>query len=51
MTDTLPGAGGVAREHLGFEQRLEELLVGPALLAGPRRGLLQALQHAGRLEL
>ena len=45
------GAGGVAREDLGLEQRLEELLVGPALLAGPRGGLLEALQHARRLEL
>ena len=51
VADALAGAGGVAREDLGLQQRLEELLVGPALLAGPRGGLLQALQHARRLEL
>jgi hypothetical protein len=51
VADALPGARGIAREDLGLQQRLEELLVGPALLAGPRRRGLQALQHAGRLEL
>ena len=51
VADALAGAGGVAREDLGLEQRLEELLVGPALLAGPRGGLLEALEDARRLEL
>ena len=40
VADALAGAGGVAGEDLGLQQRLEELLVGPALLARPRRGLL-----------
>ena len=51
VADALARAGGVAREDLGLEQRLEELLVGPALLARPRRGLLEALQDARRLQL
>ena len=51
VADALAGAGGVAGEDLGLEQRLEELLVGPALLARPRGGLLEPLQHARRLEL
>ena len=38
VTDPLARAGGVAREDLGLQQRFEELLVGPALLACPRRG-------------
>jgi hypothetical protein len=32
--DALAGAGGLAREHLGLAERLQELLVGPALGAG-----------------
>src|SRR5205814_8797868 len=32
------GAGGVAREDLGLEQRLEETLVRPLLLTRERRG-------------
>ena len=51
MADALAGARGVAREHLGVEQRLEELLVGPALVAGAGRRLLEALEHARRLQL
>ncbi len=51
MADTLPSTGGIAREHFGLEQRLEELLVGPAVFAGPCCGGLQALEHARRLEL
>jgi hypothetical protein len=38
-------AGGVAGEDLGFEQDLEELLVGPALLARGGGGLLEALER------
>ena len=45
VADALARAGGVAREDLGLQQRLEELLVGPALLARPRRGLLEALEN------
>jgi hypothetical protein len=44
-------AGGVAGEHLGLEQRLEELLVGPLFGAGPRGGLLEPLEHARCLQL
>ena len=51
VADAVAGAGGVAREDLGLEQRLEELLVGPALLAGPLGGRLQPLEDARRLEL
>jgi hypothetical protein len=51
VADPLSGAGGVAGEDLGFEQRFEELLVGPLLLAGPLRRLLEPLEHARRLQL
>jgi hypothetical protein len=51
VTDALAGARGVAREDLGLQQRLEELLIGPSLLAGPRGGLLEAFQHARSLHL
>ncbi len=51
MADPLARAGGVAGEHLGLEQRLEELLVGPGLGAGPLGGRLYALEHARRLQL
>ena len=51
VADALARAGGVAREDLGLEQGFEELLVGPALLAGPRRRCLKALEHARRLQL
>jgi hypothetical protein len=51
VANPLAGAGGVARENLGLEQDLEKLLVGPAFLAGPRRGGLEALPDAWRLEL
>ena len=33
------------------EQRLEEALVGPGLLAGERGGLLEPLEHPWRLQL
>jgi hypothetical protein len=49
--DALAGARGVTCEHLGLEQRLEELLVGPLLGTGPLCGLLEALEHARRLQL
>jgi hypothetical protein len=39
VANALARAGRVAGEDLGFEQGLEELLVGPALFAGPRGGL------------
>jgi hypothetical protein len=42
---------GLASEGLGLEQRLEELLVGPLLCASPLRRLVEALEHARRLEL
>jgi hypothetical protein len=51
VADAVARARGVAGEDLGFQQHLEELLVGPALRARGRRGLLQALEHARRLEL
>jgi hypothetical protein len=50
VADALARAG-VAREDLGLQERLEELLVGPALLAGPGGRLLEAFQDARRLEL
>ena len=34
MANALAGAGGVASEDLGLQQRLEELLIAPALLTG-----------------
>ena len=51
VADPVARPGRVAREDLGFEQDLEELLVGPALLAGGGGGLLEPLQDPGRLEL
>jgi hypothetical protein len=51
VTDPLARAGGVAREHLGLEQDLKELLVGPALLARPLGCLLGAVADARCLEL
>jgi hypothetical protein len=42
---TYPRAGGVAREHLGFEQRLEKLLVWPLLGSRALCCLLEPLQH------
>jgi hypothetical protein len=51
VPDPLARAGGVACEDLGLEQHLEEVLVGPALLAGPLGGRLQALEHSRCLEL
>ena len=48
---TAEASGRVAGEDLGFEQDLEELLVGPALLARCLGGPLEALQHPRRLEL
>jgi hypothetical protein len=51
VADAHAGAGGVAREHLGLEQRLEKLLIRPLLGAGPLGRLLQSLQHARRLQL
>jgi hypothetical protein len=49
--DAHAGAGGVAGEDLGLEQRLEELLVGPLLGAGALGGLLEPLEHPRRLQL
>jgi hypothetical protein len=43
-------AGGLAREHLGLAERLQELLVGPALRARPLGGRRQAVEDPGRLE-
>jgi hypothetical protein len=51
VANPLAGAGGVAGEHLGLEQSLEELLVGPLLGAGPLGGLLEPLEHPGGLQL
>jgi hypothetical protein len=48
--DALAGAGGLAREHFGVAERLQELLVGPALRAGALGGRLQAVQDPRRLE-
>jgi len=47
VADPLARARGIAREHLGLEQRLEELLVGPLLRARPRGGLLEPLSTRG----
>jgi hypothetical protein len=44
-------AGGIAREHLGLEQHLEELLVGPGLVSGLGGRRLEPLEHARRLQL
>lgn len=43
-------AGGLAGEDLGLQQRLEELLVGPLLGAGPLRSGWEPLGDARRLE-
>jgi hypothetical protein len=51
VADPCPRAGGVAGEHLGLEQRLEKLLVGPGLAAGALGRLREALQDARRLQL
>jgi hypothetical protein len=51
VADPRPRAGGVAGEHLGLEQRLEKLLVGPGLVACPLGRLLESLQDAWRLQL
>jgi len=51
VADPHAGAGGVAGEDLGLEQRFEKLLVGPLLGAGPLGRLLEPLQHPGRLQL
>jgi len=39
----------VAGEDLGFQERLEELLVGPLFGTGPLCGLLEPLEYARRL--
>jgi len=51
VADAHAGAGGVAGEDLGLEQRLEETLVRPLLLARERGCLLEPLEHARRLQL
>src|SRR5215213_3466438 len=51
VADPVARTGGVAGEDLGLDQDLEELLVGPAFLARSGGGLLEALEHAWRLEL
>jgi len=51
VADAVARPRRVAREHLGLEQDLEELLVGPALLPRRRGGLLEPLEHPRRLEL
>src|SRR5262245_48094269 len=51
VADTHAGTGGVAGEDLRFEQRFEEALVRPLLFTRERRGLLEPLQHARRLQL
>src|SRR5712692_5633660 len=51
MADARARARGIAREDLGLEQRLEKLLVGPGLGAGPLGRLLEPLQDARRLQL
>ena len=48
--DALAGAGGLAREHLGLAERLQELLVGPALGAGALGRRLQPLEDPRRLQ-
>ena len=47
VTDALAGAGSVAGEDLGLQQRFEKLLVGPALIARAGGGLLEALKQPG----
>jgi stage V sporulation protein SpoVS len=49
--DPLARPRGVAGEHLGLQQRLQEALVRPALGAGALCRGLKALAHARRLEL
>jgi hypothetical protein len=51
VTDALAGTGGVSGEHLGLQQRFEELLVGPALIARESGGLLEALEQPRRVHL
>jgi hypothetical protein len=49
-SDPLPAAGRLAREHLRLAERLKELLVGPALGAGPLGRRLEAIQDPGCLQ-
>jgi hypothetical protein len=51
VADAHARTGGVAGEHLGLEQALEELLVGPGLGAGPLGRLLEPLQDPRCLQL
>ena len=51
VADAVARPGRVAREDFGLEQDLEELLVGPALLACRLRGLIEPLEHSRGLEL
>src|SRR5215210_4190020 len=48
--DALSGAGRFTCEHFGLAERLEELLVGPALGACAFGGRGQALEDARRLQ-
>ena len=47
--DARAGAGGVAGEDLGLEQRFEKPLVGPGLAAGTLSRVLESLKHPRRL--
>jgi hypothetical protein len=51
VADAHAGAGGVAGEDFRFQERLEETLVRPLLLAGERGRLLEPLQHPWCLQL
>jgi len=51
VADAVARAGCVAGEDLGFEQDLEELLVGPAFLARGLCGLIEPLEEPRSLEL
>jgi len=51
VADAHARAGGVAGEDLGLEQRLEKLLVGPLLGAGPLGRLLSRSSTRGAFSL
>jgi hypothetical protein len=50
VSDALAGARGLAREHLGLAERLQELLVGPTLGPGTLGRGWEAFEDPRRLQ-